>query len=341
MKKDTLLISILLLVFTFTNFFAFSLYTENLPNRSDISNNSFIIEEYRITSQEVDTPGSDTFYKRIDPKILEKRKRWREKSVHKDKISNMNEELETFNYKLVKNEEPARFQPSYNLYYKDNLVLKALSIFQCFKLNKKRDKFLFIATQELKIESGPPYARQLLIYDGDIKEWKPGKHSFQCPIFLNDTLVTVDLLTEQERKTILPDTATFAVKKGNQIVYTFSPEISPVANPIKSFFAYNNNWSLEYTNNIIINGVNIIEENNYSKLFFYHILHGKPFYFFQQNNKIYISFNDRVLTNEYDEVIHYKCCAASSFNPHGNENIVRFYALQDGFWYYVEAGVYK
>ncbi len=55
---------------------------------------------------------------------------------------------------------------------------------------------------------------------------------------------------------------------------------------------------------------------------------------------LYISYNGKTYSNTYDEVIHYKCCEPAAFNISNNENMVWFYALKNGFWYYVEAGIY-
>ncbi len=43
----------------------------------------------------------------------------------------------------------------------------------------------------------------------------------------------------------------------------------------------------------------------------------------------------------YDDIVHYLCCEPGMFNAAGNDTMVWFYALRDGVWHYVEAGVYR
>ena len=253
-------------------------------------------------------------------------------------MSCINEELGVFKYKLVRNEKPSRFQPSYNIYYDQDLILPAISGIRCFRITKKRDKFLFVASQPL--ENGPPYGRDLLFLNGEIQEWNNWEHDYTCPIFVDDTLMTVDRLTKERKKMPPHGIYQFAVRKGSQTVYSFSAkEITD--NAVKSFFAWDDDWILEYQDIVIISRVNIGEKNNYSKVFYYRKLKGKPFYFFEQNKKIHISYDDEVLPYKYDEVIHNRCCGPAAFNIRGNENMIWFYASEDGFWYYVEAGIYK
>ena len=51
-------------------------------------------------------------------------------------------------------------------------------------------------------------------------------------------------------------------------------------------------------------------------------------------------YDGNIFHGMYEDVIHYKCCEPSLFNIRSNDNMVWFFALKDGYWYYVEAGIY-
>ncbi len=41
----------------------------------------------------------------------------------------------------------------------------------------------------------------------------------------------------------------------------------------------------------------------------------------------------------YDQVPHFGCCSAGALNPRHYPGLVSFFAVREGAWYYVEAGV--
>ena len=111
---------------------------------------------------------------------------------------------------------------------------------------------------------------------------------------------------------------------------------------IQSFFAWNDKWVLETIDNIIIEGINLRKKNNYLATYNPCIINNKLFYFFENNDgKVHISYNDEKFPNTYDQIIHYECCEPGVCNPRHNSNMISFFALKGGYWYYVEAGIYK
>jgi hypothetical protein len=67
----------------------------------------------------------------------------------------------------------------------------------------------------------------------------------------------------------------------------------------------------------------------------------QPFTFYSRNDLIHLNYAGRDLPYTYDQVVHDNNGNLSIFNPGGNGRIVWFYALRDGLWYYVEAGVFE
>jgi len=65
-------------------------------------------------------------------------------------------------------------------------------------------------------------------------------------------------------------------------------------------------------------------------------LAGRPFFFYLKDGLTGLHYNGAPLPFAYDHVVHQATGAAAIFNPGGNDQMVWFYALRDGLWYYVE-----
>lgn len=87
-------------------------------------------------------------------------------------------------------------------------------------------------------------------------------------------------------------------------------------------------------------GVSLNEQFGYEEMFGYQLLDGKPFYFYQQNGEILLSYDGEVLPLQYDEVPHYQCCSGAAMNPVAASNWVGFWGLRGEVWYYTEIGRY-
>jgi len=111
--------------------------------------------------------------------------------------------------------------------------------------------------------------------------------------------------------------------------------------PIKGFWSWNNQWVLELDGTLIVDGQSVNQTLGYDEIFSWYKINGKPFYFFKKDNSVYLSYDGSTLPIQYDEVIHYQCCEPAMFNPGENSNMVWFYALRAGSWYYVELGMYQ
>lgn len=64
-----------------------------------------------------------------------------------------------------------------------------------------------------------------------------------------------------------------------------------------------------------------------------------PFFFTEQNGQVYLNLAGQSLPNRYDRVITQNQGELSVFNPGASGSVIWFYALRDGLWYYVEAGL--
>jgi hypothetical protein len=145
-------------------------------------------------------------------------------------------------------------------------------------------------------------------------------------------------------------------RNGENIYSIPAGDGSPVTN-LRGLWSYSNHWVLEiayvtetFTSSnevsdypigkIVQDGRLINDQYKLEEAFGFQLMNGKPFYFFKRGNKIGISFEDKEINLNYDQVPHYQCCSGSAMNPKVAKRMVSFFAQRDGKWYYVEIGDY-
>lgn len=303
-----------------------------------------VIEEYQIISSDIATPDNIVFKKYIDPNIHEKRKKWRKFTKEffgENDIENMNNILNDHDYHFQVIKEMNGNQSDYSFCYKDSVILQKIFNIRGFDYDKKNNSFIFIAKQWNNHRS----KQYKFYFDSKILEMKSYSDInripfYFTPIIVDTKVIEIVYIGKKHKYYGLGDTLKYAVKVNSEVVTRFTTIQKTVDSPVKSFYQNNIDWILEYEDNAIVNGFSICEKYNLDKIFSFVYLKSKPFFFFEENNQISISYNDENYNSEYDEVIHYKCCEPALFNVWSNNVMVSFFALKDGYWYYVEAGVY-
>ena len=291
----------------------------------------FVVEEYKVVSKDADTPDHYGFAGRIPPRVREKRARWRDVlRREEDRISLIRNALERLGYELA--EWPGPEGPTmYSLRRKGKDVLPNITSLESFSTNERGDRFLLL----VDCTTGT-----VLFRDGKVRKWDRFKILIP-PILVGTSMMTVEQVGVGPGTKPHCSRYTYAVKRDGKTVYGFSVDEFNPADTIHRFTSHSGQWILEYDNNLVVNGTNVGRSNGYSKVFCFSFIKDKPFYFFEKDGKTRMSYDGRVLPNEYDEVIHYQCCEPANFNVRANDNMVWFYALRGGFWYYVEAGVFN
>ena len=126
---------------------------------------------------------------------------------------------------------------------------------------------------------------------------------------------------------------------GIEVVYTYASE--PRADlPVKRLVAWEGHWILETVEGVFTDGESLTEQLGVDEVFHCVIFQGQPLFFFEENRQVSISYGGETLPISYDRVPHYWCCEPATFNVKSNEHMLWFYALKDGWWHYVEIGVY-
>ncbi len=150
------------------------------------------------------------------------------------------------------------------------------------------------------------------------------------------------------------------VKQNGLEIYTIQTGPGSPLDPLHGFWANDEHWVLETAKitvtRQVVDGVTTVFSTplgqisqdgellnaayQYDEMFGYQRMAGKPFYFYQQDGKINLSFDGASVATEYDAVPHYGCCSAGLINPVPYKNMLTFYAQRAGSWYYVELGVF-
>lgn len=133
-----------------------------------------------------------------------------------------------------------------------------------------------------------------------------------------------------------PARGTYKVFKNNRTVFTFI--VGPFS-AIEFFASPAGKWILEYNNGkndrVAVNG-KYIGRKRYKHVFNYKFFNSKPFYFFEKNEKTYLSYNGGILNTSYERVFRGGCCDNGIFNPVSTNKYLGFFAKKNGYWYYVE-----
>ncbi|MEN6410647.1 MAG: hypothetical protein ABFD44_13165, partial [Anaerolineaceae bacterium] len=283
------------------------------------------LEEYPIVSASVDTPSHLDFQQRIPPTVFARRDKWRGYGTTMQ-MEEANQRLTPFDVQITPNS-------FYQILHAGGVLLDQVSDFTPISLSDSGQRFAFFATTS-------DGTRFLVTNDGAL----PLKDAtiftdYDQPAFMGEELLTLRFL--QDSNEIL-------VQQGDSLVYRLLVPQPTVAMPIHAFASYQGHWYLEVSGLLIRDGVMVNTQLGASEVFGFSLLNGKPFYFYRQGDQIFMSYDGVKVTplsakatfEPYNDVIHDQCCEPAMFNVNANSNMVWFYALKDGTWYYVELGIY-
>lgn len=172
--------------------------------------------------------------------------------------------------------------------------------------------------------------------------WPPGREPY---VYVGDQLLSVEISTIAMRQELV------SVYLDDNLAYQTEVNAASTYGTFDVPWSYNNHWALvlldaklgdnqedwKMIDRVIQDGQDINEVKGYEQSFQFAVLDSRPFFFYQKNGKIGISFDGQEIDKEYDEIPHYNCCSPAMLNPRISMNMVWFFAQRDGKWYYVEA----
>ncbi len=173
----------------------------------------------------------------------------------------------------------------------------------------------------------------------------------------NENLIALESYTNTVTNQGTFQKVTAKVLKDSQMIFsTDAGDVSPINN-LRGLWTYSDHWIIEVAHvtlnllsnetplepvgQIIQDGESLNDHNGYDQAFGFQLIKRKPFFFFQQNGKIGISYDGKQSPLEYDQIPHYQCCSAAELNPRIAPNMVSFFAQRQGKWYYVEIGIFE
>lgn len=189
-----------------------------------------------------------------------------------------------------------------------------------------------------------PYdANYLLTFDGYKKRtWPPGKEPYA---YVGDQLLSIEITSSAHQQGLI------SIYLDDALAY--QTEMHPVSTygTFDGPSSYNGHWALvlldakqdEQGNwrqpfeRVVQDGQDLNTTEGYEQSFQFTVLDNRPFYFYQKNEKINISFDGQDIIKDFDEIPHYRCCSPALLNPGISMNMIWFFARRGKDWYYVEA----
>lgn len=283
-----------------------------------------IVEEYPLVAALEDSPTHFEFRDRVTAEILAVRSPWREPDLAAQ-VAEVNAVIGNWGYQLMPLPEQSASYPMYALLYHDSILIPDVTNVWRLAVNQAGTDFRLLL-------DGLTLPSTVQVLPDTVANVNIASFAYLPPVYVGNDLIEVTADWEANQ---------FHVLRNGAIIHTITPQEFFVEPPVKALWSWQGHWVLEVEGDLLIDGVSALSPLGYDAIFAWQLIAGEPFFFFEQDGRIGMSYAGQVQPYQYDEVVHYQCCEPSMFNVGGNGTMVWFYALRDGMWYYVEAGVYE
>lgn len=227
----------------------------------------------------------------------------------------------------------------YFLFRGENRVLSGVSFVEPVSVNASETNFI----TKLSSDDGE------YVLTASSFEKQGGHHVGEPHLYVGSQMLYTDTMSSNARQ---PERLTFFVYLDDQIAYEIDLHEATPAGWVFGHWSYGQHWAIglqdvtrDAQNNrlvsewIVLDGDNLNETLGYQQSFEFLVLDERPFYFYQRDGKIGISFDGLEINKGYDEIPHYNCCSPALLNPRYSMNMIWFFARRGEEWYYVEAYV--
>jgi hypothetical protein len=286
------------------------------------------VDESPIIAAAIDGPGHFEYTDRLGEQLLTRIEGLRA-FADEQELARSNAALATFGYQLE-----ARFDAEWDRAFYDLLregeaepILAGLSQVWPVSVNTSGTDF------SLAAENAPnAFPLYLQVRADGVHAWDAEQSNWLPPAYVGDALACVTF-------TGFP-TLTYQVELSGEAVYSSTAVALGADMPMRSFTAWDGHWVLEVYDQLIMDGQDLGQTLGHNAAFGFSLIRGQPFYFFEQEDNVRMSYGGRTLPHVYDRVFHNQCCEAAIHNVETLGDAVLFHALWDGTWYLVEAGIY-
>ena len=286
------------------------------------------VDESPIVAAGTDGPGHFEYTDRLGEQIVARIGGLRAYAAGQELVRT-NAALAPFAYRLENRFDAEWTRTFHDLHRQGEAapILAGLSHVWPVSVNASGTDFVFAA------ENAPDvFPLYLQVQAGSVEPWDADQNAFLPPAYVGDALARVTF-------TGFP-TLTYQVELDGQAVYSGTAVALGAYMPLRSLTTWDGHWVLEVDDRLIMDGQDIGQTRGYDAAFGFSLIHGQPFYFFEQEGKVRLSYGGRTLPNVYDQVFHNQCCERAIHNVEALGDVVLFHALWNGTWYVVEAGVY-
>ncbi len=243
--------------------------------------------------------------------------------------------LAPFGYSLKDESQPPN-AGYFSIYHGDQLIAKDVMLMRPVSVNASGTAFVGMAD----LSNGTYLFTQEQFEN---RQWAGRRDPYA---YVGDRLLSI------ERTNVAPGVADLNVYLDNAVVYTSRYNDVSTYEFFDGPYTYGNHWALVLLDakpdaeqgptpydRLILDGQDVNGAKGYEQSFQFALLDGRPFYFYQKDGKIGISFDGQEIAKGYDEIPHYACCMDALLNPQNSMNMVWFFARHGTDWYYVEAYV--
>jgi hypothetical protein len=224
----------------------------------------------------------------------------------------------------------------YNIYKSGEIVARNIYWIQPVSINASKTNFI----TEVELFGGT------YVFNSDNIEKRTWHQDRELKRYVGDKMLAIDVASVAHQQ------ATFSVYLDDRLAY--QTEIFPISTyaTYDGPWSYGGHWALvlldaekdatdnwKQVNRVIVDGQDLNRAYGYEQSFQFAVLSGHPFFFYQKDEKIGISFNGVEIDRDYDEIPHYNCCSPALLNPGISLNMIWFFARRGPNWYYIEAYV--
>lgn len=131
------------------------------------------------------------------------------------------------------------------------------------------------------------------------------------------------------------------VSVDGQEVYRYAMLQHAGATPIYGLWNWAGRWVLEVNGALVVEGELYNAKAGYREIFNFRMLDGKPFFLFLKEGLVGVYYDGQTWPGLFESVVHGACCEAGIANPGNAAALTWFYAQQQGWWHYVELGLFE
>lgn len=278
------------------------------------------VDEFAVVAAAVDSPGHLEYSDRIGEEVLERLRARAAEGL----LVRSNAALAPFGYRLLPRFDLQWNRTTYDVYQGEGEGPMLLGLSNVWPASVNASGSDFILAAENTPNAVPRY---LLISKDGVEEWDAEASVLLAPAYVGEALARVTC-------TGYP-ALTCQVALDGQAVYTGTALAVGAYMPLRSFTSWDSHWALEVDDHLIVDGEDVGQARGYDAAFGFALIRGRPFYLYEQDGTVRISYDGQTLPNVYEEVFHNQCCEGAIHNIEAGGDVAWFHALRDGTWYFV------